>query len=118
MVVGEQELRLPLQHQALAGHHVIGHEMDVGDERQAVLDSAQPAGKEGQRQRIGGGELQLLDASARLLTGDGAADREASQHILRRLPEAVPGRRQLHLVGGAEEERRAHPVLQRADPPA
>ena len=58
VVVAQQELGVALDHRAFARRHGVCHQLDDGIGGHVGFKPAQPAGEEGQRQRVGRGEAQ------------------------------------------------------------
>jgi hypothetical protein len=90
-------------------------EISARAQRRARLQQAHPLREEGVGQGVGGGEAQGRGLLAAGLARFAAQLDDPADQLVGAGAELLAGGRQGYAVGGAVEQRRADPVLQRAD---
>jgi hypothetical protein len=117
MIVAQQELGATLDHQLLAGDHVVSRELK-GDRRRGLrLQRAQPNREEGQREDVGGCQPECLRIALRGTQRVLSRDLHAAQHLFRGRPESFARRRQPDVMLTTLEQAGTDPVLQRSNAP-
>ena len=112
--IRQDELRLVLEQQCLATRLHVRHQLDRPDAR-VRFQPAQPAGQEGERQRVRGREAQGRGACVRKCLRFAGKLGDLGQKFLRDLAKPLAGLGESRRLRGAVEELRAEPFLERAD---
>ncbi len=117
VIMAEQEVRLPRQHQPLTRSHGVGNKTD-GPREALAAQRAQPGWEEGEGQRVRDGKADGLRDTFRRLDDLLATELQAAQHLVGDGSEAFARGRQSDPMRIAVEQDAPRPFLELADAPA